>query len=73
MNRIEVHPDICNGKPVVQGTRISVVTILSHLSAGDNFEDILEAFPRLKKEDISACLDYAARLGDVHSRLELAS
>ncbi len=73
MKRIETHPDICNGKPIVQGTRIAVRTILSHLSAGDSFDDILDAFPRLQKEDILACLDYATRLGDIHSQLERAS
>ena len=73
MNRIETHPDICNGKPVIQGTRIAVRTVLSHLSAGDSFDDILDAFPRLQKEDIAACLDYATRLGDIHSHLEQAS
>jgi len=73
MNRIETHPDICNGKPVIQGTRITVRTVLAHLSAGDSFDDILEAFPRLQKEDITACLDYATRLGDIHSHLELVS
>ncbi|MCC5849730.1 MAG: DUF433 domain-containing protein [Verrucomicrobia bacterium] len=73
MNRIETQPDICNGKPIVQGTRIAVRTILSHLSAGDTFDDILDAFPRLQKEDIAACLEYATRLGDIHSQLECAS
>jgi len=73
MNRIETHPDICNGKPIIQGTRIAVRTVLAHLSAGDSFDDILEAFPRLRHEDISACLDYATRLGDIHSQLEMVS
>ncbi len=73
MNRIETHPDICNGKPVIQGTRIAVRTVLAHLSAGDSFDDILDAFPRLQKEDLTACLEYATRLGDIHSHLEMAS
>jgi uncharacterized protein (DUF433 family) len=73
MNRIETLPDVCNGKPVIRGTRIAVRTVLSHLSAGDSFDDILDAFPRLAKEDILACLDYAARLGDIHTLMEHAS
>ena len=60
MNRIETKPDICNGKPVVRGTRITVQTILSHLSAGDTLTEVLEAFPRLEREDVLACLAYAA-------------
>ncbi|MFT4176294.1 MAG: DUF433 domain-containing protein [Luteolibacter sp.] len=73
MDRIETRPDVCNGKPVIRGTRVTVRTILSHLSAGDTIADVLEAFPRLEREDVLACLTYAARLGDVHSRLEMVS
>lgn len=60
--RIVINPDICNGKPVIQGTRISVQTILEFLAAGDSPEDILEEYPSLTREDIQACLDYASRL-----------
>jgi Uncharacterized conserved protein len=60
MNRIEVHPDICNGKPVVKGTRITVQTILEFLAAGDSYQDILNAYPSLTQEDIYACIDYAS-------------
>ncbi len=71
MDRIESRPDVCNGKPVIRGTRITVRTVLSHLSAGDTMADVLEAFPCLEREDVLACLIYAARLGEVHSRLEM--
>jgi Uncharacterized conserved protein len=60
MNRIEIHPDICNGKPVVKGTRITVQTILEFLAAGDSYQDILNAYPSLTQEDIYACIDYAS-------------
>jgi len=73
MIRIESNPDVCNGKPVIKGTRVTVQTVLSMLSAGDSVADILEAFPRLEREDVQACLAYAARLGNVHSRIELVS
>ena len=42
--------------------RISVQTILEFLSAGDSMEEILSQYPLLKKEDISACLQYAAKI-----------
>ena len=71
MNRIEWSSDVCNGKPVIKGTRITVQTVLSHLSAGDSTEDILEAFPNLSREDVLACLAYAARVGEIHSSIEL--
>ena len=73
MNRIELNPDICNGKPVVRGTRITVQTVLSYLSAGDAVEDVLAAHPQLRREDVLACLEYARRLGEVHTTLEIAS
>lgn len=73
MERIEWRSDVCNGKPVVKGTRITVQTVLSHLSAGDSSEDVLEAFPVLTKEDVLACLTYAARVGEIHTSIELVS
>lgn len=66
-SRIEINPVICNGKPVVAGTRVAVETILEFLSAGDSVEDILEGYPGLSRDDVFACLDYARRLGAVRS------
>jgi uncharacterized protein (DUF433 family) len=60
--RITVNPDICNGKPVIRGTRITVQTVLEFLAAGDSVEDVLEEYPTLKREDVQACLDHASRL-----------
>ncbi len=60
--RITVSPDICNGKPVVRGTRITVQTVLEFLAAGDSVGDVLEEYPALKREDVQACLDYASRV-----------
>ncbi len=73
MQRIELNPEVCNGKPVIQGTRITVQTVLSYLSAGDTVEDVLRAHPRLSREDVLACLDYARRLSNVHTTVEVAS
>jgi uncharacterized protein (DUF433 family) len=61
-DRIIVSPDICNGKPVIRGTRITVQTVLEFLAAGDSTEDVLEEYPTLKREDVQACLDYASKL-----------
>jgi len=62
--RIEIHPDICNGRPVVRGTRIAVRTVLEFLAAGDSVEDVLEEYPGLTREDVQACLAYATGLMD---------
>ena len=73
MNRIEINPAVCNGKPVIRGTRITVQTVLSYLTAGDVVDDVLRAHPRLTKEDVLACLEYARRLSELHTTIELAS
>ncbi|WP_420456468.1 DUF433 domain-containing protein [Rubrivirga sp.] len=53
-------PTILAGKPVVQGTRISVELILEKLASGEPEEQILAAHPRLAREDIAAALAFAA-------------
>jgi uncharacterized protein (DUF433 family) len=59
---IEIHPDVCNGRPVLRGTRIAVQSVLEMLGAGDSVEDVIEAFPSLTREQVLACIDHAARL-----------
>ena len=61
-DRISVEPDVCNGKPVIRGTRITAQTVLEFLAAGDSVDDILEEYPNLKREDVQACLEYASKL-----------
>ena len=56
MDRIEINPDICNGKPVIRGTRITVQTILEFLGAGDSIEEVLEGYPSLTHDDVLAAL-----------------
>lgn len=60
--RIVIDPDVCNGRPVVRGTRIAAQTVLEFLAAGDSIEDLLAEYPALAREDVQACLDYASRL-----------
>ena len=67
--RITIHPDICNGRPVIVGTRIPVQTIMEFLGAGDSVEDVLQAYPSLKKEDIFACIQFAAKLMANHYQI----
>lgn len=64
---IEINPEVCNGKPVIKGTRVSVDTVLGYLSAGDSVDDVLEGYPTLTREAVLACIDYARRLGAVRS------
>ena len=67
--RITVQPDICNGRPVIRGTRITAQTVLEFLAAGDSVEDVLEEYPSLTHADVQACLDYATRLMGNHCSL----
>lgn len=60
--RITINPDICNGKPVVNGTRIPVQTVLEFLAAGDSVEDVLDEYPSLQLADVLACFDYASKV-----------
>lgn len=70
---IELNPEICNGRPVIRGTRITVETILGYLGAGDTVDDVLEAHPNLKRTDVLACINYARCLSSARSFVHLAS
>jgi uncharacterized protein (DUF433 family) len=61
-SRIEAKPDVMMGKPCIRGTRIPVYLILQKMAAGENSEALIEAYPQLISEDLSACLEYAAAL-----------
>jgi uncharacterized protein (DUF433 family) len=60
MNRITLTPGQRGGRPCIRGLRISVYDVLSMLSNGMSVTEILEDFPELQMEDISAVLAYAA-------------
>jgi len=62
MSKITVSPNVCHGKACIAGTRIPVHIILELLAAGDTYNEILKAYPHLKKEDILACIEYGALL-----------
>ncbi len=62
--RISIDPRICHGQACVKGTRIPVHQIVRMLANGDTIEDLLNEYPSLKREDIMACLDYAAELAE---------
>jgi uncharacterized protein (DUF433 family) len=62
LSRINLHPDICNGRPIIANTRITVQTIMEFLGAGDSIEEVLEEYPSLQREDIYACMQFAAKL-----------
>ena len=59
-DRIEINPKVMLGKPVVRGTRIPVELIMRKLAKRAREEDLLDAYPRLTREDIRAAIAFAA-------------
>ena len=59
-DRIEINPKIMLGKPVIRGTRITVELILRKLAEGATENELLDAYPQLKKQDLQAAIAYAA-------------
>ncbi len=64
LRRITIEDGKCGGRPCIRGKRIRVTDVLELLSAGATFEEILEDYPSLEREDIYAALEYAARQTD---------
>jgi uncharacterized protein (DUF433 family) len=60
LDRITIEPDKRGGKPCIRGMRISVYDVLDYLASGMSEEDILSDFPDLERDDIRACLAFAA-------------
>ncbi|MBI3763073.1 MAG: DUF433 domain-containing protein [Chloroflexi bacterium] len=59
-NLVISDPRVMMGKPVIVGTRITVELILEKLAAGETYEQILAAHPRLTREAVQAALAFAA-------------
>jgi uncharacterized protein (DUF433 family) len=73
LSRITIDPNICHGKPVVRGLRYPVESLLEYLAGGDTVEDLLEEFPDLERDDVLACIEFAAQSIKLKSHhLELA-
>ena len=72
LNRISIDPAICGGRPCIRGTRMRVSDVMALLAAGAPRSEILEDYPYIADEDISAALEYAARQMD-HSVFTIAA
>jgi len=73
LQRIHSTPEILTGKPVIRGTRLSVDFILNLLAHGATFEEILEEYQGLEREDILGCLLFATRVLEDASFMPLAA
>ncbi|HUL12864.1 MAG TPA: DUF433 domain-containing protein [Methylococcaceae bacterium] len=59
-DRITIEPGKRGGKPCIRGLRITVYDVLQYLASGMTIEEILDDFPELERDDIMACLSFAA-------------
>lgn len=57
---ITIEPGKRGGKPCIRGMRITVYDVLEYLASGMTQQEILKDFPYLTKDDILACLSFAA-------------
>ncbi len=64
IGRITVNPGQCGGRPCIRGLRIRVKDVLDLLASGATRDEILEDYPYLEPEDITAALQFAARQSD---------
>ena len=58
--RIVIEPGKRGGQPCIRGMRITVYDVLDYLASGMSVREILDDFPYLAKEDVRACLAFAA-------------
>ena len=72
MKTIEIHPKVCNGKPVIAGTRIPVTVILDQFADGCSVDDIQRKYPELTASLIAGALRYCHAMID-HCELEAAT
>ncbi len=61
-DRIIVDPEIHHGVPCVRGTRVPVAVVLGSLAEGLSPDEVLQDYPTITREDIQACLEYAAEI-----------
>lgn len=62
--RISISPDVCHGQACIRGTRIPVHQVVRMLANGDTVDGLLSAYPSITRQDVAACLDYAASLAE---------
>jgi uncharacterized protein (DUF433 family) len=68
-DHIIVDPRICNGKPVISGTRIPVTVVLDQLAETGSVHEVVQRYPELSTEQVTAALQYCHSVID-HTELE---
>jgi len=73
INRITINADICHGKPTIRNMRYPVEMLLELLSSGMTWDEIMEDYPTIEKDDIRACLLFATQLTKVKTMRKLVA
>lgn len=60
LDRITINVNVCKGKPTIRGMRFTVAQMLELIASGMTFDEILADYPYIERDDIAACLQYAA-------------
>ena len=63
-DRVSISPRVCHGQACIRGTRIPVHQIVRMFAQGDGIDALLRAYPTIIREDVFACLEYAASLAE---------
>lgn len=71
-DKITATPKVMLGKPVIKGTRITVELILRKIAGGYSFNEIIEMYPHITKEDILPCVSYAVSVIESEDTLQSA-
>jgi uncharacterized protein (DUF433 family) len=67
LTRITLNPEICHGRPTIRNLRYPVETMLELLASGMTHDEILQDYPDLERDDLLACMAYAAELTKLKS------
>ncbi len=62
LNNIISDPDVCNGRPVIKGSRVTVQAIMDMVMSGECESEILKSFPRISANDIDSCKAFTSQL-----------
>ena len=56
------NPDICNGRPTLKNTRITVQSVMSFILAGDSDKDVLKGYPGMTAADLKTFKEFTSML-----------
>ena len=70
--RITINPNVCNGRPTIRNMRFTVAQLLELLAAGMSESELLADYSYLEREDIQACLQYAAYIANARTIMPVA-